>query len=105
MIARLWTARTTPARVAEYLDHFQTRVAPQLRAMEGYNGATLLTRADGIGVEIIVITRWKSLETIRAFTGDDVDRAVVAPEAEAILTRWDQRVRHYDVPVNHETSS
>ena len=33
--------------------------------------------------------------SIRSFAGEDVELAHVAPEARALLTRWDDRVRHY----------
>jgi len=35
--------------------------------------------------------------SIRAFAGEHVERAVVEPEAAAVLTRFDQEVRHYEV--------
>jgi hypothetical protein len=37
------------------------------------------------------------MDAIRAFAGDDLARAVVEPEAAAVLTRFDQEVRHYEV--------
>ena len=97
MIARVWTARTTPARVAAYAEHLRTRVLPQLRRLDGYAGASLLRRdADG-GTELIVVTRWRSLDAVRAFAGDDPDVAVVEDEAAAVLSRYDTRVRHYEI--------
>lgn len=97
MIARVWTARTSPARLPRYAEFLRTRVLPQLRALDGYAGASLLRRdADG-EIEIVVVTRWRSLEAIRAFAGTDVEAAVVEPEAAALLTRHDTRVRHYEI--------
>jgi hypothetical protein len=40
------------------------------------------------GVEILVITRWTSVESVRAFAGPDVEQAVVAEEAAQVLLRW-----------------
>jgi hypothetical protein len=39
------------------------------------------------------------MEAIRGFAGSDVERAVVADEAAALLTEFDHRVRHYEVSV------
>jgi heme-degrading monooxygenase HmoA len=97
VIARVWTARTTPERAPAYADHLRTRVLPQLRALDGYTGTSLLRQdADG-ETELIVVTRWRSLDAVRAFTGDDLEAAVVEPEAAAVLTRYDTRVRHYEI--------
>lgn len=97
MIARVWTARTTPDRAPRYADHLRTRVLPQLRALDGYLGASLLRRDTDGEAELIVITRWRSLDAVRAFAGADVEAAVVEDEAAAVLTRYDERVRHYQL--------
>ena len=99
MIARIWTAAATPANAATYREHFEQHVLPALRALDGHVGAALLQRDDGELVELLVITRWQSWDAIRAFAGDDVEQAVVASEAQAVLARWDDRVRHYEVVI------
>ena len=44
-----------------------------------------------------LVTRWRSLDSLRAFAGDDLDRAVVAADALPLLMRYDRRVRHYEL--------
>jgi len=44
-----------------------------------------------------VLTRWRSMDAIRAFAGKDVEQAVVEPAAVAALIEFDSRVRHYGV--------
>ena len=95
MIARLWSADTTPAQAPAYAEHLRTRVLPALNAIEGYAGGTLLERTTPAAVEIVVITWWRSLEAIRGFAGADLEHAVVADEAARLLTRFDHRVRHF----------
>jgi heme-degrading monooxygenase HmoA len=102
MIARVWSARTTGAQAPAYVEHLRTQVLPTLRRMEGYVGARLLERAGRESVEIIVLTFWRSLDAIRRFAGDDLERAVVAEGAAAMLTRFDRRVRHYEVAVQDD---
>jgi len=67
-----------------------------LRALDGYRGASLLRRDVDGETELIVITRWHSLDAVRAFAGADVEAAVVE-DAAALLSRYDERVRHYDI--------
>ena len=102
MIARIWTAQTTAARAPAYLEHVRTNVLPALRQVEGYAGATFLKRDDGDAVEIIVTTWWSSLDAIRGFAGENLEEAVVADEAAAVLTRFDRRVRHYELVVKDD---
>jgi heme-degrading monooxygenase HmoA len=99
MVARIWSARATPANWPAYESHFAEGVLPQLRAIDGYVSANLLKReADG-QIEITVITVWRSLEAIHSFAGPDRETAVVAPNAAALLIDYDRRVRHYEVAV------
>jgi len=99
VIARVWTARTTPERAPAYAAHLRGRVLPQLRALDGYAGASLLRRDANGETELIVVTRWRSPDAVRAFAGDDPDAAVVEPEAAAVLTRYDTRVTHYEIVI------
>ena len=97
VIARYWSAETTSAQAPAYAHHLKTQVMPSLRKVDGYMGATLLERTISGAVEIIVITWWRTLESIRGFAGADIEQAVVADEAAALLTQFDDRVRHYEL--------
>ena len=103
MIARVWSAETTPTWAPAYAEHLRRRVLPAVRSVEGYAGAMLLERATPGGVEIQVITFWRSADSLRAFAGADPEEAVVAAEAVVLLTRFDRRVRHYEVAVEDNT--
>ena len=96
MIVRTWRGRTTPARADAYPKHFRENVLPELRGIAGFIGASLhKEQKDGV-VEYFVLTRWSSLDAIKAFAGDDYGNAVVEPEAIAALTDFDKTVRHYE---------
>jgi heme-degrading monooxygenase HmoA len=70
---------------------------PELIRLAGYRGALVLRRRVEGGTELEVLTFWTSMAAIRRFAGDIIDRAVVEPAAKAVLTRFDSRVRHFDV--------
>jgi heme-degrading monooxygenase HmoA len=74
---------------------------PELREIEGFAGSQLLQREASNGVEVTVVTFWETIEAIDAFAGTDREAAVVAPEAAALLTDFDSRVRHYEVAFSH----
>src|SRR6267143_3697368 len=96
-ILRRWTARTTEALLPQYLKHFSKNVLPELRRVPGYLSAKVSLRRLESEVEIVVETTWRSLESIRAFAGPDLEAAVVADEAAALLTSFDRRVQHSEI--------
>jgi heme-degrading monooxygenase HmoA len=98
-ILRCWSARTTEAQLPKYLEHFSKNVLPELRRVPGYLGATVSLRRLESEVEIVVETNWRSLESIRKFASPDLEAAVVADDAAALLTDFDRRVRHYEIAV------
>jgi heme-degrading monooxygenase HmoA len=68
-----------------------------LLSIAGFRGALLLREDRDNEVEILVLTKWASIDAIRTFAGDDISQAVVEPEAVAVLTSFDPSVRHYEV--------
>ena len=97
MIVRVWRGEALPANALAYSDHFRRKVLPDLESIAGFRGATLLRRDEAERVEFLVLTRWTSMDAIRAFAGDDVGKAVVEPDAAAVLVGFDRTVRHYEV--------
>ena len=98
MIARLWRGVARDRRNAEaYLQHLAARVLPDLEKIPGHRDARVLRREEGGRIEFLVLTFWDSMEAIRRFAGDKPERAVVEPEARAVLAEFDDFVRHYEV--------
>ena len=97
MIARIWKARATPERVREYADYLKSTVVPELTAIHGYQGVSLLQRDQDGAVEVTVITWWESLEVIRAFAGEAIETAVVHDSAARMLIDFDRSVEHHQV--------
>ena len=97
MIIREWRGRALPARAEDYPAHFRKNVMPDLLQIDGFCGAHLSQRRTADRIEFLVLTRWRSMDVIRAFAGDDVERSVVEPEAVAALEDFDSTVQHYTV--------
>lgn len=97
MIIRAWRGRASLPRADAYPQHFREVVVPDLRRTPGFMGAHLSRRVAGDQVEFLVLTRWQSMEAVRAFAGTAVDKAVVEPGAVAALDGFDDTVRHYEV--------
>jgi heme-degrading monooxygenase HmoA len=100
MIARIWRGWAPRATAADYQRHYETEVDDHLRAVSGFRGARLLRRDDGQEVMFTSITYFASMDAVRAFAGDDYERAVVEDAARRALSRWDDRVVHHDVVID-----
>jgi len=98
-ILRQWSARTTEALLPKYLEHFSKNVLRELRGVNGFLGVTVSVRHSDNAAEIFVDTTWRSLDSIRAFAGADLQAAVVTPEAAALLTDYDRSVRHHQIAI------
>ncbi|TQS39638.1 antibiotic biosynthesis monooxygenase family protein [Cryptosporangium phraense] len=97
MIARTWRGWAPPETADDYQRHYEAEVSDHLRDVPGFRGAHLLRRPDGDEVLFTSIVLFTDLDAVRAFAGDDLDRAVVEDEARRALTHWDDRVTHADV--------
>lgn len=97
MIARMWRGWASRENAAAYEEHFRSEVLSELSRVPGYRRAELLRREDGVETEIVVVTRFESMDAICAFAGADPEAAVVAPRARELMSRFEDRVRHYEV--------
>jgi heme-degrading monooxygenase HmoA len=97
MIVRTWRGRAASTNPDGYPAHFRRSVLPALKGLEGFLGASLRRRTQNGEIEFLVLTRWTSIEAVRAFAGADTGKAVVEPDAVAALVDFDPTVRHYEL--------
>ena len=99
MVMRYWRGWTTPENADAYQEIVSTQVLPEIAARDipGYHGAHLLRRTVGDEVEFATIMHFDSLDAVRAFQGEDYERAHVPPQARAVLKRFDEVSAHYEV--------
>jgi antibiotic biosynthesis monooxygenase (ABM) superfamily enzyme len=99
MIGRVWHGWTTPGNADAYERLLKEEIFPGIAAknVDGYRGIQLLRRDVGPEVEFKTLMWFDSLDAVRRFAGDDYERAYVPPEARAVLSRFDDRSRHYEI--------
>lgn len=104
MIAREWRC-LCPLRHREgFLTHLERTGIREARDTPGFCGHLLLegagksrpSAASGC-VDICLVTLWDSWKAVRAFAGEDMERAVLYPGDERYEIMPDRRVRHYEV--------
>jgi antibiotic biosynthesis monooxygenase (ABM) superfamily enzyme len=101
MIARIWHGWTRPADAKTYEDLLRDEIFPGIarREINGYLGADLFINEDRDEVEFITLLRFDSMEAVKEFAGEDESKPVIYPKAERLLTRMDERSRHYRVAI------
>ena len=97
MIARHWRGVAHAGRAHDYEQHLRLETFPSLTRFPGFVDAAILRRPIETGVEFLIVTRWQSIEAIRAFAGADPEAAVVPQPVEAMMVDYDRRVTHYEV--------
>ncbi|HXZ79520.1 MAG TPA: antibiotic biosynthesis monooxygenase [Terriglobales bacterium] len=101
MIARVWHGWTKPENANAYEHLLRSEILPGIHRVAGYRGAYLL-RSDGKGgdeVAFITITLFDSMDAVRAFAGEDYEKAVILPEAHKLLARFDAKSQHYQAVI------
>jgi heme-degrading monooxygenase HmoA len=106
-VIRVWKGFGTPDGVRRYCEeHFVQVVLPELRALDGFVGATVLVRSRESDTELVVATRWDSIDAITQFAGEDYHRAVVEPVVRELLDTYEERVHHYSIALStHEPAA
>ncbi|WP_276302060.1 antibiotic biosynthesis monooxygenase family protein [Halorussus lipolyticus] len=101
MIERIWHGWTTPEEADEYERLLHDEIFPRFadEDIDGYRGFRVLRRANrgDEEVEFVTVMRFDSLDAVKEFAGEDHEQAHIPPEAEKVLSRYDDRARHYEV--------
>jgi heme-degrading monooxygenase HmoA len=97
VIARTWRGATRAEDAETYAEYIRQTGLAEYAATPGNRGAFLLYRIDRDRAEVLTLSLWESLDAIRGFAGDDVERAVFYPEDDRYLVERDLVARHYVV--------
>lgn len=97
MIARIWTGITRAEQEDEYYEYIKKTGVPGLTQTPGNRGVYVLRRLIDNEAHFMMISLWDSLNSVKAFAGEDISRARLYPDDEDFLVRHDSRVVHYDV--------
>jgi len=104
MISRIWHGWTSRHNADAYEKLLRSEIfgGIEQRDIRGYRGIHLLRRDVSDGVEFVTVMWFDSPDSVKAFTGEDFEAAVVPPRARALLSRFDARSAHYNVIVAPE---
>ena len=99
MICRLWRGWTAPENAQSYERIVRGEVIPAIEAkrIPGFRHIDLMRRELDGEVEFQTLMWFDSLDSIKAFVGEDYAVSHVPDAARAVLSRFDQRAAHYEV--------
>ena len=88
---RGWSRREDTDAYAEYI--LATGIV-EYEETPGNEGAYIASRPDGDRTEFLTVSFWDSRESIVAFAGEDIDRAVFYLEDDRYLVDRETTVKH-----------
>ncbi len=96
MIARTWRGWTSTDDAEAYVEYLQATGIRECRETTGNRAAYILRREAGERTEFVTLTFWDSLEAVRGFAGDEIEKAVFYPEDDRYLVDREVVVSHYE---------
>ena len=97
MIARIWKGAVRTSDGDSYADYIHRTGVAGSTATPGNCGDWMLRRNVDDRTEFVMFTLWESLDAVKAFAGDDHERAVYYPEDDRYLVERDLTTSHYEV--------
>ena len=97
MIVRLWRGEVPSERAEEYAAYQREVGPPGYRRIAGNLGVFMLGRSHEGRYEISMLTLWESWDAIRAFAGEDVEKARYYDRDFDFLIDPPEKVEHFDL--------
>jgi heme-degrading monooxygenase HmoA len=96
-VVRMWHGRVPTSKADAYRRFTNAHAIPDYRSVPGNLSVHVLERLEGEVTHFITLTFWESLDAIRAFAGEDAEKAKYYAEDAGFLLEYEPRVVHYEV--------
>lgn len=93
----MWRGRTPAEKAHPYHGYLRATGLKEYAETPGNLGVYVLRRTEGDAAEFVLISLWESMDAVRAFAGDDPERAVYYPEDDEYLLEREPTVSHFEV--------
>jgi heme-degrading monooxygenase HmoA len=100
MYAREWKARCPHTKKDGFIEYLYKTGIKDTSSTPGFKGAQIFSRTLDGKSEITLISYWESLESIKAFSGEEISVAKLYPEDSKYNLEPDNFVNHYEVLEN-----
>ena len=96
MITRVWHGRTSLEHADQYLTFLLTSGTEDYKKINGNLSVRVWRKLEATFCHFYAVTEWESLSSIKAFAGEEYEKAVYYPEDHGILLEFEQYVVHYE---------
>jgi heme-degrading monooxygenase HmoA len=96
VVTRIWHGAVPAAKADDYLDLMRSVGLPDYRSTPGNLGAWVLRRREADLAHFLMVTQWESIEAVKAFAGDDVERAKYYDFDADFLVELEPIVHHWE---------
>ncbi|GAA5021006.1 hypothetical protein GCM10011506_03600 [Marivirga lumbricoides] len=97
MTARVWEGKTRNEHSETYTEIIEERDIPNYRKTDGLIKLTFLKRSDNEFTYFKLLTFWTDMDSIKKFTGPNLEEAVAYNEDEKYLVDFPGNIMHYEV--------
>ena len=104
MIARIWHGLVPESKSDDYLENHRKNVISACHSIEGNKGVYIFRRNEEGKTHILLLTLWDSIDSIRNFAGDEIEKARYYPEDRDYLLELEPFVVHYEIKEKKENS-
>jgi len=97
MIARTWHGVVPAEKEDEYLEYLGKTGVTDAKATGGNQGVYVMRRREGDKTHFFFLSLWESMDAVKAFAGNEPEKARYYPEDARYLLELEPNVEHYDV--------
>jgi heme-degrading monooxygenase HmoA len=95
-ITRIWHGVIKAEHIDDYLKYVEDTGMKEYNMIKGNISAKLLSRIEGDICHFLTVTEWDSYDSIKAFAGDNFQKAVYYPDDKKYLLEFEENVAHYE---------
>jgi heme-degrading monooxygenase HmoA len=93
----MWRGIVDKTKKDAYIDYLNETGLQDYASVDGNEGVWLLCRERGDKVEFVTVTRWRSMDAVRAFAGNPPEKARYYPRDAEFLETFEPEVEHYEL--------
>lgn len=99
MITRIWHGRTSHENSDWYLRFLLNKGTEEYTLTPGNLSVKVWRQKADDCCHFWTVTEWKDISSVKAFAGEDYEKAVYYPEDEGILLEFEERVMHVETHI------